>query len=192
MSASTPFPSFTDGPPTPERGRATLFAGVVLLLGVAALFVGLGPFLRVQTSTTTVTVSGFVAPQGLLVVAGLLFSGLVAGLSMLPRLREVRGATPVLHAVSTASATVSALLAVFLLIVVSNANQFAADLSADADLVAGLDWAGVAVLALAAVQALTAFVALAYDVGLAQTRRPAATDSDPTDEPVPTEKAESR
>ena len=192
MSASTPFPSFTDGPPTPERGRATLFAGVVLLLGVAALFVGLGPFLRVQTSTTTVTVSGFVAPQGLLVVAGLLFSGLVAGLSMLPRLREVRGATPVLHAVTTASATVSALLAVFLLIVVSNANQFAADLSADADLVAGLDWAGVAVLALAAVQALTAFVALAYDVGLAQTRRPAATDSDPTDEPVPTEKAESR
>lgn len=192
MSASTPFPSFTDGPPTPERGRATLFAGVVLLLGVAALFVGLGPFLRVQTSTTTVTVSGFVAPQGLLVVAGLLFSGLVAGLSMLPRLREVRGATPVLHAVSTASATVSALLAVFLLIVVSNANQFAADLSADADLVAGLDWAGVAVLALAAVQALTAFVALAYDVGLAQTRRPAATDSAPTDVPVPTEKAESR
>lgn len=191
MSTTTPSPSFIDGPPPAERGRATLFAGLVLLCGIAALLTGLGPFLKVQTSSTTVTVSGFVTPQALVVVAGLLFSGLVAGLSMLPRLREVRGATPALHAVSTAAATVSALLAVFLLIVVSNTTQFAVGLRADADLTAGLDWAGVAILALAVAQALTAFAALAYDLGLAQTRRTVDPHTAPI-ESTPAGKAQSR
>lgn len=183
-----PFPSFTDGPPPPERGRATALACVVLLLGVAALLTGLGPYLRVQTSSGTVTLSGFVTPQGLMVVACLLFSGLVAGLSTLPRLTHLRGATPVLHAVSTASATVGALLALFLLIVVSNAAQLSENLltGTDSTMVAGLGWAGVTILALAVVQALTAFAALAFDVGLAQARRTPLAPA-PAGEPAPVE-----
>ncbi|MGW0045250.1 DUF5336 domain-containing protein [Rhodococcus sp. NPDC003348] len=171
---ANPYPSFADGPPVPERGRATALAWLVLLLGLAALLTGLGPLLRVQTDSGELTASAFVVPQGLLVVACLLFSGLVAGLSTLPRLKQVRGATPVLHALATAAATVGALLAAFALIVivgVARPTDLVSGLTRDTELVVGLGWAGITILALAVAQAITAFVALAYDVGLVQTRR---------------------
>ncbi|MFC9788013.1 DUF5336 domain-containing protein [Rhodococcus sp. NPDC127528] len=169
------YPVFTDGPPAPERGRATALAAVVLVLGLTGLLVGFGPYLSVHTSAGEVNVSGFVLPQGLLVVVCLLFSAMTAGLSTLPRLGQIRAAGPVLHAISTAAATVGALLALFLLIVVSNVPRLGEDLIGDSrddlTLVVGLGWAGIAILALAVVQALVAFAALAYDLGLAQTRR---------------------
>lgn len=186
---AAPFPNFTDGPPAPERGRANLLAATVLVLGAAALFTGFGPLLHVTRPSGTLTANAFVVPQGLLVIAALLFSSLVAGLSMLPRLARVRGATPVLHAVSTAAATAGALLAAFALIVVAAANQ-AGDLVSglvdDRPVVVGLGWAGITILVLAATQAVAAFVALAYDTGLAQTRRSrGASESAQSGSPTP-------
>ncbi|MFE3291954.1 DUF5336 domain-containing protein [Rhodococcus sp. NPDC059234] len=169
------YPAFTDGPPPPDRSRASVLAATVLVLGLASLLIGFGPYLSVHTSAGEVAISGFVLPQGLLVVVCLLFSGITAGLSTLPRLALIRGAGPVLHAISTAAATVGALLALFLLIVVSNVPRLGEDLVGDSrddlTLVVGLGWAGITVLALAIVQSLVAFAALAYDLGLAQARR---------------------
>ncbi|WP_193749639.1 DUF5336 domain-containing protein [Rhodococcus triatomae] len=186
----SPFPSFTDGPPAPERGRAIGLAVVVLVLGLAALLVGLGPYVTAHTSAGVVTVSGYALPQGMTIVAALLFAGLVAGTSTLPRLAHVRGATPVLHAVATAAATVATLLAVFLLIVVGNvatpADLIGSAADASESVVVGLGWAGVTILVLAVVQALVAFAALAYDVGLAQARREPEPVHEPFLPPEPT------
>lgn len=176
------YPSFADGPPAAERGRASAVAALALLLGVAAPLVGFGPVLRVTTGSGAATVSGYVLPQALLVIACVLFAGLVAGLSTLPRLKALRGATPVLHAVATAAATVGALLAAFALIVAVGVSR-PADLvggggtglgsatDPGTDLAVTLGWAGIALVALAVATALAAFVALAYDLGLVQTRR---------------------
>ncbi|MFD4292710.1 DUF5336 domain-containing protein [Rhodococcus sp. NPDC058532] len=187
--AQAPFPSFTDGPPVPERRRGIALAAVVLLLGVAALFVGLGPYLDAHTSGGVVTVSAIALPQGLLVVAAVLFAGLVAGLSTLPRLATVRGATPVLHAIATASAAAGTLLALFVLIVIGNVATPADLLGAAADgtesVVIGLGWGGITILVLAALQAVVAFAALAYDVGLAQARRAPTTPHEPFLPPEP-------
>ncbi|MFF0814279.1 DUF5336 domain-containing protein [Rhodococcus sp. NPDC003318] len=192
--STPPFPSFADGPPAPERGRAVALASVVALLGLAALLVGLGPYLTAHTSAGVVTVSGYALPQGMTVVAALLLAGLVAGLSTLPRIAHVRGATPVLHAIATAASTTGVLLAVFLLIVVGNVTTPADLIGSAADgtesVVIGLGWAGVTVLALAATQAVVAFVALAYDVGLAQARRTPEPAHEPFLPPEPTPPAD--
>lgn len=188
-----PFPSFADGPPAPERGRGIALAVVVLLLGLAALFVGLGPYLTAHTSAGVVSVSGYALPQGMTVVAALLFAGLVAGLSTLPRLSHLRGATPVLHTIATAAATVAVLLTVFLLIVVSSVDTPADLIGSAADasetVVVGLGWAGITLLTLAAVQAVVAFAALAYDIGLVQARRTPEPVHEPflPPEPAPTD-----
>ncbi|MFD1814328.1 DUF5336 domain-containing protein [Rhodococcus gannanensis] len=156
---------------------------MVLLLGFAALLVGLGPYVTAHTSAGVVTVSGYALPQGMTVVAALLFAGLVAGLSTLPRLAHVRGATPVLHAIATAAAAAGTLLAIFLLIVVGNiatpADLVGSAADASESVVVGLGWAGITILVLAVLQALVAFVALAYDIGLAQARR----EPEPVHEP---------
>lgn len=171
------------GPPAPAVGRSNALSIAVLTLGLLNLLLGFGPYFLVRSSGDEINVSGFLLPQGLLVVVFLLFSGITAGLSTVSRFSQFPGAAPVLRAIATAAAAVGALLALFLLIAISNVPTFTGDFVGDSDddvsLGIALGWGGITILALSILQTLLAFAALAYDLGLAAPR------STRTDEPLP-------
>ncbi|MFC7447252.1 DUF5336 domain-containing protein [Rhodococcus daqingensis] len=179
--SNAPFAAPAAGPPVTAVGRPNALGIAVLTLGLLNLLLGFGPYF-VRSSGDEINVSGFLLPQGLLVVVFLLFSGISAGLSTVARLSQFPGAAPVLRAIATAAAAVGALLALFLLIAISNVPTLTGDFIGDSDddlsLGVSLGWGGIAILALAILQTLLAFAALAYDLGLVQPR--GARTPDPT------------
>ncbi|TJZ81227.1 hypothetical protein FCG67_00795 [Rhodococcus oryzae] len=171
--SNAPFAAPIAGPPVPAVGRPNALGIAVLTLGLLNLLLGFGPYFVVRTSGDVINISGFLLPQALLVVVFLLFSGISAGLSTVSRLSQFPGAAPVLRAIATAAAAVGALLALFLLIAISNVPTFTGNFFDDSDdesLAVSLGWGGIAILVLSILQTVAAFLALAYDLGLVQPR----------------------
>ncbi|MGW6377306.1 DUF5336 domain-containing protein [Rhodococcus sp. NPDC055112] len=188
--SNAPFAAPIAGPPVPAVGRPNALGIAVLTLGLLNLLLGFGPYFVVRTSGDVINISGFLLPQALLVVVFLLFSGISAGLSTVSRLSQFPGAAPVLRAIATAAAAVGALLALFLLIAISNVPSFTGnffDDSEDESLGVSLGWGGIAILVLAILQTVAAFLALAYDLGLVQPRAARALDQGAVRPPAETE-----
>ncbi|MBP1158065.1 DUF5336 domain-containing protein [Rhodococcus sp. PvR099] len=171
--SNAPFAAPIAGPPVPAVGRPNALGIAVLTLGLLNLLLGFGPYFVVRTSGDVINISGFLLPQALLVVVFLLLSGISAGLSTVSRLSQFPGAAPALRAIATAAAAVGALLALFLLIAISNVPTFTGNFFDDSDdqsLSVSLGWGGIAILVLSILQSVAAFLALSYDLGLVQPR----------------------
>ncbi|WP_027499284.1 DUF5336 domain-containing protein [Rhodococcus sp. UNC363MFTsu5.1] len=188
--SNAPLAAPTAGPPVPAVGRPNALGIAVLTLGLLNLLLGFGPYFVVRASGDVFNISGFLLPQALLVVVFLLFSGISAGLSTVSRLSQFPGAAPVLRAIATAAAAVGALLALFLLIAISNVPTFTGNFFDDSDdesLGVSLGWGGIAILALSILQTVAAFLALAYDLGLVQPRAARVLDQGAGLPPAPAE-----